>query len=247
MQPIDLIPVPDAVPVAWGWFQVLLTVTFVLHVIFMNFMLGGSVIALIACLHGGDRSGVAGWLGGKLPFSVAFAVNAGVAPLLFVQVLYGHFVYSSSVMMAAAWFAIIPLLIVAYYGMYLFNYKFRTSCRRRPQRAGPGRVGDRDHAVHRVPVHQQLDPLGHAREAGPPTSPMSRRDVSGTCPSRPSGRAICTWCWASDRGGGPRPGRLRADASRAGPRHGREGPDRTRHGLVQMGHPGARWGWASGG
>ena len=121
MQPIDLIPVPDAVPVAWGWFQVLLTVTFVLHVLFMNFMLGGSVIALVATLRGSDRSGAARWLGGKLPFSVAFAVNAGVAPLLFVQVIYGHFVYSSSIMMAAAWFAIIPLLIVAYYAMYGFR------------------------------------------------------------------------------------------------------------------------------
>ncbi|MCB1182171.1 hypothetical protein KDM41_01975 [bacterium] len=121
MHPIDLIPVPDAVPVAWGWFQVLLTVTFVLHVIFMNFMLGGAVIALVATLRGGTRPDIAGWLGGKLPFSVAFAVNAGVAPLLFVQVLYGHFVYSSSILMAAAWFAIIPLLIVAYYALYAFR------------------------------------------------------------------------------------------------------------------------------
>lgn len=120
MQAIDLIPVPDAVPVHWGWFQVLLTVTFVLHVLFMNFMLGGSVIALAATLRGG-RSEVADWLSGKLPFSVAFAVNAGVAPLLFVQVIYGHFVYSSSIMMAAAWFAIIPLLIIAYYSLYGFR------------------------------------------------------------------------------------------------------------------------------
>lgn len=121
MQVIDLIPVPDAVPVPWGWFQVLLTVTFVLHVLFMNFMLGGAVIALTATLRGGGRSEVADWLSGKLPFSVAFAVNAGVAPLLFVQVIYGHFVYSSSVMMAAAWFAIIPLLIIAYYALYGFR------------------------------------------------------------------------------------------------------------------------------
>lgn len=122
-----LIPTPDAIPVGWGWFQVLLTVTFVLHLIFMNLMLGGTIIALINSLKGrADNLVVAKYAAKKLPISIALAVNAGVAPLLFLQVLYGHLVYTSSILMAVAWLSIILLLILAYYGMYLFNYKFES-------------------------------------------------------------------------------------------------------------------------
>ncbi len=125
MQPVDLIPTPDAIPVGWGWFQVLLTVTFVLHLVFMNLMLGGTIIALVNSLKGGAGNlAIARDASKKLPFSVALAVNAGVAPLLFLQVLYGHFVYTSSILMAVSWLSIIGLLILAYYGMYLFNFKF---------------------------------------------------------------------------------------------------------------------------
>jgi hypothetical protein len=125
MQPADLIPTTEAIPVGWGWFQVLLTVTFVLHVILMNLMLGGTLIALFNSLKGGATNlAIARDSSKKIPFTIAFAVNAGVAPLLFLQVIYGHFVYSSSVLMAVAWLSIILLLILAYYAMYLFSYKF---------------------------------------------------------------------------------------------------------------------------
>jgi hypothetical protein len=123
----ELIPTPDTIPVHWGWFQVLLTVTFVLHVVFMNLMLGGTIIALSNSLRGGaGQLALARNLSKKLPFTVALAVNAGVAPLLFLQVIYGHFVYTSSILMGVAWLSIIGLLITAYYGMYLFNYKFES-------------------------------------------------------------------------------------------------------------------------
>lgn len=127
MQPIDLIPTPDNIPVGWGWFQALLTVTFVLHMVFMNLMLGGTIIALVNSLKGGaSNQAIARNSSKKLPFAIAFAVNAGVAPLLFLQVIYGHFVYASSVLMAVAWLSIIGLLILAYYAMYLFSYKFES-------------------------------------------------------------------------------------------------------------------------
>lgn len=127
MQPVDLIPKPDVIPVGWGWFQVLLTMTWVLHVVFMNLMLGGTLIALFNSVKGGPNNlAMARDSSKKLPFTVAFAVNFGVAPLLFLQVIYGHFVYTSSILMAVAWLSIILLLIVAYYSMYLFHYKFES-------------------------------------------------------------------------------------------------------------------------
>lgn len=119
-----LIPATDALPVHWGWFQVLLTVTFVLHLLFMNAMLGGAIIAFVRGLRGSGGLAVSREASTKLPFAVAFAVNAGVAPLLFLQVLYGHFIYTSSILMARWWLSVIVLLIVAYYAVYAWRGRF---------------------------------------------------------------------------------------------------------------------------
>lgn len=125
MNPADLIPAPDAIPVSWGWFQVLLIATFVVHLLLMNAMLGGAIIALLASFRRDERSlAITRDAAAKIPFTVAFAVNAGVAPLLFLQVLYGHLVYTSSILMAAYWLSVILLLLVAYYSLYLFYFKF---------------------------------------------------------------------------------------------------------------------------
>lgn len=120
-----LIPTPDAIPVAWGWFHVLLLLTFLLHLLVMNAMLGGGIIALFSLFRGGEQNQLLGKeVGYKLPYTIAFAVNMGVAPLLFVQVLFGHFIYSSSILMAVWWLSIIALLILAYYAAYIYDFKF---------------------------------------------------------------------------------------------------------------------------
>ncbi len=127
MNPATLIPTPDAIPVPWGWFYVLLMLTFLLHILVMNAMLGGGIIALISALRGGEQNILLGKeFGYKWPYTIAFAVNMGVAPLLFVQVLYGNFIYSSSILMAVWWFAIIGMLILAYYAAYLYDFKFES-------------------------------------------------------------------------------------------------------------------------
>ncbi|OHB25291.1 MAG: hypothetical protein A2X84_03185 [Desulfuromonadaceae bacterium GWC2_58_13] len=122
-----LIPIPDAIPVAWGWFEFLLLLTFPLHFVCMNMLLGFSGISLFARLRGDDTSRrLAFELARVLPFLVAFTVNFGVAPLLFNQVLYGQFLYVSSILMGAFWLAVIPLLIFAYYAIYLYDFRFRS-------------------------------------------------------------------------------------------------------------------------
>jgi len=59
-----------------------------------------------------------GDLAHKLPSLLPAAVTLGVAPLLFVQVIYGQFFYTSSVIIAWPWFLILVMLTVAYYGLY---------------------------------------------------------------------------------------------------------------------------------
>ena len=115
----DLIPLPDTIPVNWWWFQILLLFTFLIHLLLMNFVLGGSLISLWDLLKGKPISNDAK----SIPTMLALAVNFGIPPLLFVQVLYGHFFYTSSVMMAIAWIMVVPVLILAYYGAYIFTAK----------------------------------------------------------------------------------------------------------------------------
>lgn len=125
MNPAALIPTPDTLQVPWGWFQVLLLLTLFLHIVLMNVMLGSAVIALVNLFrNGGDASPPIRGISRRLPFAIAFTVNFGVAPLLFVQVLYGHFLYTSSVLMANFWMMVIPLLIIGYYLAYILDYRF---------------------------------------------------------------------------------------------------------------------------
>jgi hypothetical protein len=99
--------------------------TFALHLLLMNALVGSTGIALYAHLRGGEVHGrLASGLSKALPILVAFTVNFGVAPLLFVQVLYGHLFYASSILMAVFWLAVIPLLIAAYYAAYLYGFRF---------------------------------------------------------------------------------------------------------------------------
>ena len=125
MNPATLVPAPDAITAPWGWFYVLLIVTFLLHILVMNVMLGGGIIALISAFRGGQQNILLGKeFSYKWPYTIAFAVNMGVAPLLFIQVLYGQFIYSSSILMAVWWFSIIAMLMLAYYGAYIYDFKF---------------------------------------------------------------------------------------------------------------------------
>jgi hypothetical protein len=88
----------------------------------MNTMLGSAMIALVREMRTPPADPPpCRDIAGKLPYTIAFAVNFGVAPLLFLQVLYGHFIYTSSILMGAYWLSIIGLLILAYYSAYLYK------------------------------------------------------------------------------------------------------------------------------
>ncbi|MEE4116485.1 MAG: hypothetical protein V2I37_09965 [Marinilabiliaceae bacterium] len=117
------IPAPESLPVHWLWFQVLLVVTFLLHLILMNLVLGGSLLAIWDNLI--KKRKISSY--SNLPVLLALAINLGVPPLLFVQVLYGHLFYSSSIIMALPWILVIPVLIIAYYSSYIYIKKSDTS------------------------------------------------------------------------------------------------------------------------
>ncbi len=120
-----LLPSPDSIPAAWGYFKLLLMSVFPLHLILMNAMVGSTAVAAYACMRKDETMKELGHeLAKAIPFLVAFAVNLGVAALLFLQVLYGTLFYTSSVLIGVYWISVIPLLIVAYYAAYLFDFRF---------------------------------------------------------------------------------------------------------------------------
>lgn len=119
------VPSADTIPVAWGWFQFLLLLTFPVHLLAMNAMVGGLAIGVVQHFKRDEVSHqLAHRIAVMLPLVIAFVVNFGVAPLLFVQVLYGQFIYTSSILIGIFWIAVVPILIIAYYGAYLYDFKF---------------------------------------------------------------------------------------------------------------------------
>jgi hypothetical protein len=96
---------------------------FFLHMVPMNLLLGGTWIALAARLRarwaGGENSRrLAAILAGTMPSILAVTVTAGVAALLFLQVLYGRLFFASSVVMAGFWLGAVLAVIGAYAGSY---------------------------------------------------------------------------------------------------------------------------------
>jgi len=126
----DLVPALDAagMPGPPWVFHGLLVLTFFLHLLFMNLTLGGTLLAWFAHLGAGrgaddPRRVLAGRMMKINAFAISLTITTGVAPLLFMQVLYQRFFYSGTILLGWIWFAFLVLLTGGYYATYL--YKFR--------------------------------------------------------------------------------------------------------------------------
>ena len=127
---MNTLPIPAADPMplpAPVWLlKSLLLLTFFLHLLFMSGTVGGAVVAVASAIRGETDKKcamLARRLVGVLPVLMAFTITLGVAAFLFVQVLYGQLIYASSILMGVAWMALIPMLIIGYYGLYWASNK----------------------------------------------------------------------------------------------------------------------------
>ncbi|WP_291012211.1 hypothetical protein [Hydrogenophaga sp.] len=105
-------------------FLVLGVLTFALHMAAVHVMLGAASLTLRGAFSASThwrRLAAAMLITAKIAVSVAIVI--GVAPLLFVQVVYDPFWYTSNVL--SAWWVIgfIALLIAGYIAMYIFYWK----------------------------------------------------------------------------------------------------------------------------
>ena len=117
---LPAVPLPAPDPLGFPAMPVLLQglayLTFTLHLLAMNFTVGGAALLLIARLRR-DQPSIGFWAT-ALPLGFSYLVTLGIPPLLFVQVLYGQLFYTSSVLIGGFWILVIPLLITAYALLY---------------------------------------------------------------------------------------------------------------------------------
>lgn len=121
---------PFGFPGATAIYLSLYVLTLVVHVLFMNYVLAGSLLRWWWSRRVASRDGagaqassagtiVADVLEEWTPFAVSGAITAGVGPLLFVQLLYKTEFYSANLLLVHRWMAILPVLIVAFYLLYV--------------------------------------------------------------------------------------------------------------------------------
>ena len=120
---------PLGFPASTVLYLVFYVATLVLHVVFMNYVLAGSLYLAWATVmpvrnaNSPSRSRLALTLRDWLPFSLSAAITAGVAPLLFVQILYRREFYTANLLLSWRWMLVIPVLIGAFYLLYLLKGK----------------------------------------------------------------------------------------------------------------------------
>lgn len=136
------IPNPDVIPVPGdiGMILFLLYLTFFIHVVLMNILVGGTCMTFVSEMISRFSSNpekrslhehLSEKLGHILPFMVSMTITFGIAPLLFVQGIYGQFFYTSSVLMASVWLSVVLLILIGYYSLYFYTRGFEKFKNRR--------------------------------------------------------------------------------------------------------------------
>ncbi|MEZ4360536.1 MAG: hypothetical protein R3B48_10160 [Kofleriaceae bacterium] len=114
-----------------GPYLALYLATLALHAVFVSYLVGGTAFVLAAHLaravrgargaRGDDApaSPLAAQIASWLPLSMGAAITAGVAPLLFLQILYQRAFYTANLLLGPIWGAMIPALVLGFYLLYL--------------------------------------------------------------------------------------------------------------------------------
>ncbi len=97
---------------------VLHIVTLTIHFIAMNFVLGGVIMMLFGKFSDRWQHPVVQRFVKLLPIAMAATVTFGVAPLLFVQLVFAKQIYAASIVSGWFWLMIVVAAIIVYYLLY---------------------------------------------------------------------------------------------------------------------------------
>src|SRR5262249_3441756 len=98
----------------------------------VGYVVAGTAYALVQALRRADDP-FADAVRSRLPFMLGCGITAGVAPLLFEQLMYQRRFYTANLLLGPRWLAVVPALIAGFYALYLA--KQSTRCRK-PALAG---------------------------------------------------------------------------------------------------------------
>lgn len=118
---------PFGLPYPTAFYLMLYVLTFALHQAFMHYVLAGSLYVAWATLFPGrapvprTEQPLAATLRDWMPFLLSAAITAGVAPLLFIQIVYQRHFYTANLLLWWRWMIVVPVLIAAFYLLYLLK------------------------------------------------------------------------------------------------------------------------------
>ncbi len=113
---------PLGLPAPTTIYLVLYVVTFALHALVIGYVLAGAGwLAVYSARESRwpHAKGAADVVRDWLPFALGVGITAGVAPLLFIQILYRESFYTANLLLFHRWMAIVPVLLVGFYMLYL--------------------------------------------------------------------------------------------------------------------------------
>lgn len=127
-------PVADPIPLpAPVWLLKLLSLlTLGLHFAAVMLLVGSLLLVLWLNIRGRASKNVeqvraSFVIAKRMPVIMTYVINLGVPPLLFLQVLYGQQIYSSSVLIGSLWISVIFQLMAAYWLLYRCIYAIENS------------------------------------------------------------------------------------------------------------------------
>lgn len=101
---------------------------FILHMVPMHLWFAGCIAAMFFSRYGAAHARrFAKRLMSQMPVIISAGVNLGIVPLLFMQVVYYQAFYPATILMAWFWFAVVFMLGVAYYGVYIYVLGLRNA------------------------------------------------------------------------------------------------------------------------
>lgn len=128
---MQTIPVPHdlplPLPIAPLAAEVAIIFLFLLHILFVNLMVGGSLLTVafeIAGRRNRDLDAVAHEIAATVTVNKSLAVVLGVGPLLVMNVLYTIHFYTANALTGNAWIMIVPLVIAAFLVTYAHKYSW---------------------------------------------------------------------------------------------------------------------------
>lgn len=110
-----------------AFFEWLIVISFLLHIIFVNITVGSSALAVFQELRGIRRRSqlhdqLASQLAHHTSVLKSIAVVLGVAPLLLISVIYTQYFYPSTILIGKAWLSLLLILILAFLLLYLYKF-----------------------------------------------------------------------------------------------------------------------------